>query len=238
MGLAAGAAFAAEVTVLSAGAVKSGFTEAAAAWEKQSGNVVRATFAPAGEIAKRLAAGERFDLVIVPSENLAAFERDGVVARGSQRPIAGTSIGVAVKKGAPLPDISTADAVKRLLVGAKSLTYMDPTRGTSGKYVDEVVLPRLGVRDEVRAKTKFGEGGMIAEKVANGEVELAIHQYTEILPVQGVTAVGVLPPELQKVTIYTGALTRSSSPAAASFLDFLASASARPLFLSRGFSAP
>ena len=96
----------------------------------------------------------------------------------------------------------------------------------------------IALCDEVRAKTKFGEGGMIAEKVASGEVEIAIHQYTEILPVQGVTPVGLLPPELQKVTVYTGALTASASPAAASLLDFLASASARPLFISRGFSAP
>jgi molybdate transport system substrate-binding protein len=231
---------AAEVTVLSGGALKSGFTDAAAAWEKKTGHRVKATFAPAGEMKKRLAAGERFDLVIMPGENLPALEREGVIVAGSQRPIASVSIGVAVRKGAPLPDISSAEGVKRLLVGAKSLTYMDPARGTSGKYFDEVVLPKLGVRDEVRAKTQFGEGGMIAEKVASGEVELAIHQMTEILPVPGVTLVGPLPPDLQKVTVYTGALSRAAaSPAEASaFLAFLASPEARPLFLARGYSAP
>ena len=231
---------AAEVNVLSGGAVKSGFTDAAAAWEKKTGHRVKATFAPAGEIQKRLAAGERFDLVIVPAENLPAFERDGIVASGTSKAIASVSIGIAVKKGAPVPDISTADGVKKMLVGAKSLTYMDPTRGTSGKYFDEVVLPKLGVRDEVRAKTKFGEGGMIAEKVASGEVELAVHQMTEIMPVAGVTLVGPLPPDLQKVTVYTGALPRASAvPAeAAALLAFLASPEARPLFAARGYSAP
>jgi molybdate transport system substrate-binding protein len=150
------------------------------------------------------------------------------------------SIGVAVKKGAPVPDISTPEAVKRMLVDAKSVTYMDPARGTSGKFVDEVMLPKLGVRDAVRAKTRFGEGGMIAEKVAKGEVEIALHQYTEILPVEGVTPVGLLPPELQKVSIYTGAVTRAAAaPAeAASLLDFIASAEGRRPFLARGFSAP
>ncbi len=233
------AACAAEVVVLSGGAVKLAFTEAAAAWEKKTGHRVKATFAPAGEMQKRLAAGERYDLVIMPAENLPALERGGVLAAGPHKPIAGVSIGVAVKKGAPVPDLSTPEAVKRLLVGAKSLTYMDPTRGTSGKHVDEVVLPKLGVRDEVRAKTTFGEGGMIAEKVARGEVEVAIHQYTEILPVEGVTPAGLLPPELQKVTIYTGALTRTAaSPAeAGALLDFLAT-DARPMFLARGYSAP
>ena len=233
-------ATAAEITVLSGGAVKSGFTDAAALWEKQTGHRVKATFAPAGEIQKRLAAGERFDLIVVPAENLAAFERDGIVTAGTSRPIAAVSIGVAVRKGAPVPDISTSDGVKRMLVGAKSLTYMDPSRGTSGKHFDEVVLPKLGVRDEIRAKTKFGEGGMIAEKVASGEVELAVHQMTEIMPVAGVTLVGPLPPDLQKVTVYTGALPRASAAPteAAALLAFLASPEARPLFLSRGYSAP
>jgi molybdate transport system substrate-binding protein len=235
----AGPLFAAEVSVLSGGAVKSGYAAAVAAWEKQTGNAVKTTFAPAGEMTRRLGAGERFDLVIMPVENLPALERGGLIAPGSHRPIAAVSIGIAVKKGAPVPDVSTPEAVRRLLVGARSLTYMDPARGTSGKHVDEVVLPKLGVRDEVRAKTTFGEGGMIAEKVARGEVELAIHQYTEILPVEGVTPAGLLPPELQKVTVYAGAVTRNAaSPAAAELLAYLASPQARSAFLARGFSAP
>ena len=233
-------ATAAEVAVLSGGAMKSGFVDAAAAWEKRSGNKVKVTYAPAGEMMKRLRSGERFDLVVIPAENFDALEADSIVAPGSRRPIAGVSIGVAVKKGAPIPDISTSEAVKRMLVDAKSITYMDPTRGTSGKFVDEVMLPKLGVRDAVRAKTKFGEGGMIAEKVASGEVEIALHQFTEILPVQGVTPVGLLPPELQKVSIYTGAVTRAAaSPVeAAGFLAYLASGEGRQPFLARGFSVP
>jgi len=233
-------AAAAEVAVLAGGAVKSGLVEAAAAWEKQSGHAVKATFAPAGEMLKRLAAGETFDIVIIPVENFEALERAGTVAPGARRPIAGVGIAVAVKKGAVVPDISTPESVKRLLVEAKSVTYMDPARGTSGKFVDEVVLPRLGIRDEVRAKTRFGEGGAIAEKVARGEVEVAIHQYTEILPVEGVIAVGPLPPELQKVSLYTGAVTRASrSPReSAALLEYLASSAGRAPFLARGFSAP
>ena len=229
-----------EVTVLSGGAVKAGFTDVAAAWEKKTGHRVKATFAPAGEMKKRLAAGERFDLVVMPAEDIPALERDGTVVAGSSRPVVAGTIGVAVRKGAPLPDISSNEGVKRMLVDAKSLTYMDPTRGTSGKHVDEVVLPKLGVRDQVRAKATLGEGGMIAEKVASGEVELAIHQMTEILPVAGVTLVGPLPPDLQKVTVYTGALTRAAPSAAeaSALLAFLASAEARPLFLAKGYAAP
>ena len=231
---------AAELAVLSGGAMKSGLGEAIADWEKRTGHKVKATYAPAGEMLKRLAAGERYDVVIMPVENFDALERDGIVPPGGRRPLAGVSIGVAVKKGAPIPDISTPEAVKRMLVDAKSVTYMDPTRGTSGKFVDEVMLPKLGVRDAVRAKTRFGQGGTIADKVASGEVEIALHQYTEILPVVGVTPVGLLPPELQKVSIYTGAVTRAATAPTegAALLDFIASAEGRRPFLARGFSAP
>jgi molybdate transport system substrate-binding protein len=94
---------AAEIAVLSGGAMKSGFVEAAAAWEKRSGNTVKMTYAPAGEMMKRLRSGERYDLVVIPVENFDALESDAIVAPGSRRAIAGVSIGVAVKKGAPVP---------------------------------------------------------------------------------------------------------------------------------------
>lgn len=238
--LCAGHASAAELSILSGGAVKSGLVEALARWDKRSAHPVKVTYAPAGEMLKRLAAGERYDIVIIPAENYDVLERDGVVERGTRHPIAGVSIGVAVRKGAPVPDISTPEAVKRMLSEAKSVTYMDPTRGTSGKFVDEVMLPKLGLRDAVRAKTRFGEGGMIAEKVARGEVEIALHQYTEILPVEGVTPVGMLPAELQKVTVYTGGVARGSNAAreAGELLEYLVSAEGRKPFLDRGFSAP
>jgi len=181
------AALGAEVTVMSGGAVKSAFTDAAKAWERKTGNKVTATFAPAGELRKKIAAGESADVLIVPRENVAEFDKAGALASGSDRDLAGVAMGAAVRKGAPVPDISTPEALKRTLIETKSLTYMDPTKGTSGKHFDESVLPALGIRDQVRAKTTFGEGGYIAEKVAKGEVDMAFHQITEIMPVAGVT---------------------------------------------------
>jgi len=145
-----------------------------------------------------------------------------------------------VKKGATVPDISTAEAVKRMLVDAKSITYMDPARGTSGKFVDEVMLPKLGVRDAVRAKTKFGEGGMIAEKVASGEVEIALHQFTEILPVEGITAVGLLPPELQKKLPYAAGVGAKAKDAATAraLVTFLRSQPAMDVLKRKGMDLP
>ncbi len=237
---AASQAGAAEVTVLSGGAAKSGFTDAAAAWEKKTGHKVTAEFAPAGEMRKKIAAGEVTDVLIVPSENLADYEKAGAIDLATRRDVAAVAMGVAVRKGAPAPDISSNEAFKRTLMETKSLTYMDPTRGTSGKHLDESVLPKLGIRDQVRAKAQLGQGGYIADKVARGEVDMAIHQITEMLPIPGVTIVGPLPPELQKVTVYAGVVMKGAKrrAEAQALLDYLASAEGRKFFLDRGYTAP
>ncbi|MEO7812167.1 MAG: substrate-binding domain-containing protein [Usitatibacter sp.] len=231
---------AADVTVLSAGAVKSALTVATQAWSKKQGIGVNATFASAGELRGKVAAGEMADILIVPSEGLAGYEKAGAVLPATRRDLGAVVIGLAVKQGAAMPDISTPEAFKRTLQQAKSLTYMDPTRGTSGKHVDESVLPRLGIRDEVRAKTKFGEGGFIADKVAKGEVELALHQMTEMLPVPGITIVGPLPKELQKETVYAAVIMNGAkNPTdAEALLAYLVSPEGRKVFLERGFSPP
>jgi molybdate transport system substrate-binding protein len=233
-------AAATEITVLSGGAVKSAFTDAVKLWEQKSGNKVNATFAPAGDLRKKIAAGESADVLIVPRENLAEFEKAGAIVGGSERDLAGVAMGVAVRKGAPMPDISTPEALKRTLRETKSLTYMDPTRGTSGKHFDESVLPALGMRDEVRKKAVLGEGGYIAEKVARGEVDMAFHQMTEMLPVEGVTVVGPLPKELNKVTVYSASVMKGAkhSAEAQALLDYLAAGAGRQAFLDRGFTAP
>jgi len=231
---------AADVVVLGAGASRSAFTAAVDEWQKKSGHAVKASFGSAGEIRERLAKGEKPDLLVVPQENLADYEKAGSIDAATRRDLGAVSIGAAVKEGAPKPDISTPESLKHTLESAKSVTYMDPARGTSGKYVDEVVLPKLGIRDAVRAKTQLGEGGYIAEKVARGDVEIALHQMTELLPVKGITILGPLPAELQKVTVYSGVVMKGAAhPAEArALLDYLASPEGRKAFLDRGFSAP
>jgi molybdate transport system substrate-binding protein len=232
---------ASEVTVMSGGAVKSALSDAWAAWRKESaGNTVNASYAPAGELRKRIAAGERADVLVIPVENLEALDREGAIEAGTRRDLAGVAIGVAVKAGAPVPDVSTPGKLKAVLLAAKSLTYMDPERGTSGKHFDETVLPKLGIRDAVRAKTVFGEGGYIAEKVARGEVELAVHTLTEMAPVAGVRIAGELPAELQKTTIYSGVVMKGAKNPrqARALLDYLRSPEGRKMFLDRGYTVP
>ena len=234
------ASHAAEVTVMSGGAVKSAFTAATDAWSKQQGHKVNATFAPAGELRRKVAAGEVADILVVPSENLPEYEKAGAILPATRRDLGVVAIGVAVKQGAARPDISTPESFKKTLQQAKSLTYMDPARGTSGKHVDEQVLPKLGIRDEVRAKTTFGEGGYIADKVARGEVELALHQMTEMLPVPGNDIVGPRPRGLGKDTVYSAVIMKGAKNPrdAEALLDFLVAPEARGVFLSKGYSAP
>jgi len=233
-------ALAAEVLVFSAGAVKPALSVLGPIWEARSGHRLHVTYATAGDLRKKLAAGERADIVILPRENFAAVENDGLVGAASRRDLGAVGIGVAVKAGASLPDLSSEDGLKRALQGAKSITFMDPARGTSGKHFDEVVLPKLAIRDAVRAKAVLGEGGMIAEKVARGEVEMAFQQMTELLPVKGITIAGSLPPSLQKTTVYSGAvMAAAKSPTqAAELLAFLVATEGRAGFLAAGFSAP
>jgi molybdate transport system substrate-binding protein len=201
---------------------------------------VKAAFGPAGELRKRLDAGATPDVVIVPAEAIEALAASGKVDAAARRDLGVVSIGAAVRAGAPRPDISTPEALKRTLVAAKSVTYMDPTRGTSGKFFDESVLPALGIRDEVRAKATLGQGGSVAEKVASGEVEIGFQQITELLPVKGVTVLGPLPDALQKRTTYSALLAKDAKhPAEArALLDYLGTPAGRKPFLERGFEQP
>jgi len=233
-------AFGEQVEVLSAGAAEAPFHVAAAAWEKSSGNHVQASFGPVGELRKRLDSGAHPDLVIVPSEAIEALAKAGAIDVATRKDLGVVVIGAAVREGAPRPDISTPEALKRALIDAKSVTYMDPTRGTSGKHFDEAVLPALGIRDDVRAKAKLGQGGSVAEKVAAGEADIGFQQITELLPVKGVTVLGPIPDALQKRTTYSVVLAKSAAhPAEArALLDYLASGAGRQAFLDRGFTAP
>ena len=234
--LATGPAHAAEVSVMSGGAVKSAFTAAAGAWEKRSGHTVNAVFAPAGDLRKKVAAGDVTDIIIVPAENFAQLE--GAIDPSSRRDLGVVAMGAAVRKGAPVPDISTPEALKKTLTEAKSLTYMDPQRGNAAS-TRRTVLPearhaRCGARqgDLARAASSprrwRGRGGD------------RLHQMTEMLPVAGVTIVGPLPAELQKNTIYTGAvMKKAKNPLEAqALLEYLVSAEGRKAFLDRGFTAP
>jgi molybdate transport system substrate-binding protein len=242
LALAAGAcaslAQGAEIVVMSGGAVKSPMEAIGQAYAKETGHVVRFDFATAGELRKKLAAGERADVLIMPAENLDALEREGRIVPGTRTALGKVGIGVAVNASAPSPDISSPDAFKRTLLAAKSIVYVDPERGTSGKHFAQVLVD-LGIAEAVKAKTTLGPGGYVVAPVGRGEIELGVHQISEILPVPGVKLVGPLPDPLQKWTVYTAVLMTGapSADAAQAFVRY-ATGPGRAEFLRRGFSAP
>jgi molybdate transport system substrate-binding protein len=225
-----------EVRVLSGGAAR-GFVEPLA--KSFSPHSVQLEWQPMGKLVQSLAAGHAADMVIVTSEVLGQLEREGRIAPGSARPLARVGIGVAVNEKAPNPDISTPEALKRTLLAARSVVYIDPKTGTSGKHVEEM-FAKLGILEAMRAKATLGQGGYVTEPVGRGEIELGIHQVSEILPVKGVRLVGPLPPELQKYTVYVGAplLQARNKAAVDAFIAYLTGPKARERLAAAGYTAP
>ena len=225
--VAATAAQAEEVRVISAGAVKSIVTELAQAYEKETGNKVVMEFGPMGFVRQKLAS-DPADVVIMSDTVIEDTIAKGGVVSGSRTDIARTGMGVGVREGAPKPDIASVDAFKRALLEAKSIVYVDPASGaTSGTHF-AAVLQKLGIADAVKPKTTLVPGGYPAELVAKGEVDLVVHQISEIVPVKGVTLVGPLPKEVQKLTIYSAGVAAKSANAelGRAFIAFLT----RPAF--------
>jgi molybdate transport system substrate-binding protein len=225
-----------EIKVQSAGAVRAIVTELSEAFRQETGNTVSLAFGTVGVSRDKLAGSDPLDVVIMTDVAIDAAIREGRVVSGTRTDLARTGMGVAVREGAPRPDIATPEALKATLLAANSLVYVDPAQGATSGIHFKSVLERLGIADAVRAKTQLVAGGYPAEKVASGEVEMVVHQISEIVPVKGVVLVGPLPGDLQKVTVYSaGLVTRSQQPSAGrAFMAFLARPAFRAKFAAAG----
>ena len=151
---------------------------------------------------------------------LAEMEKSGVVRAGSRAALGRIGMGVAVRQGAPLPDLSTPDAFRKALLDAHSIVYADPAKGASSGIYFARLLERMGISDAVNRKATRLPGGYVAEPVAKGGTELGVHTVSEILPVKGVTLAGPLPSALQHYTSYAAA-TPTTAADAASALAFI-----------------
>jgi len=208
------AATAAEVSVLSASAVKTVLSDIADAFRLETGHTVKLIFATAGEVEKRVIAGEATDVVVGTDVSTAKLASQGLLAADTRAIIARVGVGIGAREGAAKPDISSADALKRALLAAKSVTYPDPARGGASGIHFAKVIEQLGIAQPVRDKSVLGANpDFVCVAVAKGEVELCVHQISEILPVKGVTLVGPLPRDVQRVTTFAIAL--SAKPGAA-----------------------
>jgi molybdate transport system substrate-binding protein len=234
----ASGADAAEVRLLITTAMKAAIDELGPVFEKTTGHTLRISYGPSGALAKRIAGGEAADLVILAGD-IDDLIKQGKVAGDSRRDIARVRIGVAVRKGAPRPDIATVDAFKQALLKAKSVAYVDPAAGgASGVYLAKM-LERLGILAEVNAKARLARGGtedMVSAIVARGEAEIGLQQISEIMSVAGAELVGPLPDELQTVTVYTAGIpgTAKEAGVARVFAAFLTTPAAAAVYKTKG----
>jgi molybdate transport system substrate-binding protein len=220
-------AHAAEVRVMISGGLTAAFNALVPEFEKATGNKVLVAYGPSmgttvNAIPVRLERGEPADVLIMVGYALADLTKKGKVVPDSEVELVKSPIGVAVKAGAPKPDISTADTVKRALLAAKSVAYSD---SASGVYISTEMFKKLGIEEEMKGKARQIPATPVGEIVAKGEAELGFQQISELKPVQGIDIIGPLPADLQKITVFSaGIATVSKEPEAAkALIKFLSS---------------
>ena len=230
------AAGAAEVTLIGPGGIRAAVDQMIPAFEKATGHKVKATFGSGGGTKERVIKGEPFDVPIVqlPLEPVVA---SGHVMAASETPLAFVAVGVAVRTGAPKPDISSADAVKRLLLGAKAIAYPNAATGAAAGVSFNETLQKLGIADAMKPKIKIAQGGRGAmELLAKGEVDIGLTFISEIITEPGVEVVGPLPRDISTPTAlvgYVSAHTREPG-AAQALLRYLSSAETAAVYKQRG----
>jgi molybdate transport system substrate-binding protein len=227
----------ATIKVMSAGAVKAMVDAIGPEFERATGHKLELNFGTAGALRDRLKSGETADVVCLPPAMIDQLANEGVLAPGSRLDLGRTVTGVAVKEGAPAPDISTPEAFKQALLAARSVGYPDPKGGGSSGIYFRAMLERLGLAEAVAKKEVLSERGEgVAQSVADGRAELGATFISEILTVPGTQVVGPLPGELHNVNTYSGALGAASKEreAAATLLQALTDPLTRPRWTAAG----
>jgi len=225
------ATLAAEVKVMISGGFAEAYLELGKEWEHETGNTLTTVRGPSmgatpQAIPNRIDRGEPVDLVIMVGEALGELEKRGKVVPGTRVDLVRSSIAMAVKKGAPRPDISTVDALRRTMLAAKSIAYSD---SASGVYIEKALIPRLGIAEQVKGKARMIPAEPVGKVVARGDAEIGFQQLSELKPIEGIDIVGLVPGDAQKVTVFSAGISASAQqPAAAkSLLAWLTSEKAK-----------
>jgi molybdate transport system substrate-binding protein len=216
-----------EIKVVTSGAFTAAYLELVPEYERASHDKLVTEFGPSmgtthNAIPVRLGRGEAIDVVIMAAPALDDLTKQGKIRADSRVDLVQSKIGMAVKAGAPKPDISTLDALKRTLLAAKSIAYSD---SASGVYLSTELFPKLGIADQIKSKCLKIEADPVGGVVASGEVEIGFQQISELRPVKGIDIVGELPPGAQRVIVFAAAIpTTSKHPEAAkALIQWLAS---------------
>src|SRR5262249_1407596 len=215
---------------MASAAFKEAYLELVPQFERATGHKVMTMWIPTGEMMSRLKGGEAVDLVIVPGGML-----DGLIGLGrivDRADVARSGVGVAVKAGAPRPDISSSEALKRAVLAARSIVY---STGPSGIYLVGL-FQRMGIADAIKGKVKQVQGEPAGASVARGEAELGVQQVSELLPVPGIDLIGPLPPEVQEITVASAGLhadAKEPDPAKA-LVKFFREPAAAPVIRKKG----
>jgi molybdate transport system substrate-binding protein len=232
-------AHAAEISVISAEAVRGALENVAARFTKDTGHKVSFAFMTAGQVRNRVNSGEPADIAIASSTVMSELAAAGKVAGVTN--LGRIGLAVAIRDGAVAPDISTPEAFRKALLAARSVSFTDPAAGgTAGLYFFSL-LQRLGIADDVTKKAVYSKGGRdAASKVANGQAELGITFPSEIVPIKGARVGGMLPIALQNYTTYAGAMpsVRTGNAAAKADLSALTAEVAHESWISAGFDPP
>lgn len=231
------AAQSAEVKVLCANGMQSVIEDLGPKFERTSGHKLAITFATGGATVKRVRDGEAVDIVIAPQQGIDGLVKNGKAAADNVTALASTGISVAIRKGAASPDISSPEGLKRALLAAKSITYLNPADGGASGVHFAKVLDRLGITGEVKSKTVFApKAGAVGTLVASGEAEIGVIQYQLLFLIPGIEIIGPLPGDLQDTTVFSGAIMGGVTDREASraLINFLRSSEAMSVIKAKG----
>jgi len=219
-----------EIKVMLSAAFKEAYLELTPQFEKATGHRISSVWVPSVKMMERLKGGETADLAILSAAALEEMMKAGIVAQRFD--IAKCGVGVAVKAGAPKPDISSGEAVKRAVLAAKHIAY---STGPSGIYLVKL-FERMGISEAIKGKITRVQGEPAGAVAARGDAELAFQQVCELLPVPGIELVGPLPPDIQEITIFSAGIhAKAKEPAAArALVDFFKTPAATAVVRRKG----
>ncbi|MBT8148019.1 MAG: substrate-binding domain-containing protein [Gammaproteobacteria bacterium] len=230
-----------KIRVVTSGGFTAAYNELAPRFEEQTGIALQTEYGASSggaydSIPERLARGENFDVVILSRPSLDNLSSQGLTAAGSRTDLVRSRVGMAVRAGAPVPDISTVEKFKQVLLDTSSIGY---SASASGTYLSTELWPAMGIWSEIERKSQRILSERVGAVVARGDVDIGFQQISELLPIQGIEFVGPLPDEIQQVTTFSAAITANAInvSAASELIEFLSSPAVAPVITAQGLEA-